>query len=42
MKKEQIKAIDRIKESQDEIRSYMTLCEEEIKKLAIKKKKHHP
>lgn len=37
MKKEQIKAIDRIKESLDEIRSYMTLCEEEIKKVGYQK-----
>ena len=39
MKKEQIKAIDRIKESQDEIRSYMTLCEEEIKKACYQEEK---
>lgn len=39
MKKEQIKATDRIKESQDEIRSYMTLCEEEIKKACYQEEK---
>ena len=37
MKEEKIKAIDRVKESQDEIRSYMTLCEEEIKKVGYQK-----